>query len=194
MRSRCVPGHFFRVGRGLGTRLTLYVTLCTSTVGIATHGTLKKKKEETSLSYLKWSYKATLWISSQTPIERCIVSWLRDVVKLTQWSTSFVINYHLGVTGIIEFRKRSRSKRRGSRGSCMQNVHTQKHTVYIISCCKNYFMYLIFMGGATHENFSIMEISWSTVFSDARTTLNVLENGELICVHMLCMCLCVTYR
>ena len=40
-------------------------------------------------------------------------------------------------------------------GSCMQNAHMQKYIVHIIVCCKKNFVHLIFVGGATHENFPI---------------------------------------
>ena len=41
-----------------------------------------RKKEETSLSGSKQSYKVTLLVSSRTSIDLQIVSWLRGVVKL----------------------------------------------------------------------------------------------------------------
>ena len=52
------------------------------------------EKEETSLSYSKWSYKAILWVSFQASIEFWIVVRLKGVVKLTQQSTGFMIKHH----------------------------------------------------------------------------------------------------
>ena len=68
-------------------------------VGIATidtHQTLEKE-EETSLSYLKWSYKSCS-VSQLSNIDCTLVSWLRGVVKSTQQWTI------IGVTSIIKFR------------------------------------------------------------------------------------------
>ena len=68
---------------------TLYATAWAQRIWIRIY-TIEhpKKKEGTSLSYSKRSYKATLWISSRALIEHQIRSWLRGVVKSTQWSTS----------------------------------------------------------------------------------------------------------
>ena len=49
----------------------------------------------------------------------------------------------------------------------MQNVHTQKYTMYIIGY-KKIFVHLIFVGGATHEKFLTMKISLSTVVSETQ--------------------------
>ena len=123
---------------------TLYVTLRTSSVGTVTmdtHRTLEKERRD-KLTLLK------MVLQSRSLIQLLNIDRTSDrimtegVVKSTQRSTSFVITYRLvGVIGIVEFRKRATDdravlKHRGSRGSCMQNVHAQKHAVYMIIHCK----------------------------------------------------------
>ena len=49
------------------------------------------RRRETSLSCLKWSCKATLWVSPWAiSIKLQIISWSRGVVKSTQQSTTFI--------------------------------------------------------------------------------------------------------
>ena len=70
---------------------------------------------------------------SESALKHQIRSRLRGVVKLTQRSTSFAINYHLvGVTGIVEFRKRTTDYRAVSVEDREATACTMPHTKNIL--------------------------------------------------------------
>ena len=128
--------------RKLNTAHTLYVTLCTSTVGTDTMDTLRSLEGERRDN--TWNGLTSPSLHQLLNVDR-IGSWQRGVVKSTQMinhRTSFVINYYLvGVTGIIDGSERENyrwlsSECRGSKGSCTQKAHEHKNTLYVTIHCK----------------------------------------------------------
>ena len=90
-----------------------------------------------------------------------IVLWLRDVVKSTQQSTSFVINYHLiGMTGIEQ--QRSSSKHWGSRDTRYVPDPKMDENFHIKSSKNGWLLYHMWnypiLDDFNHPNFNLLII------------------------------------